>query len=205
MNGHVTPWLAAYHDGELKGRRLQQVEVHLAECAACRAELNELHCLSALLQESPAAKGLLPPERFVAQVGLRLERRPTKPAWQRTLETGWRLAPAGLIGAWAFVQAVFIVAGVALIVLQVSGIDVLGLQQATRSETWLAAGLNYLGAGLSDTTLSVLKTLNVLAWGLALYLTVTIAIAILYWSWLASLWARRRHQQIQAKAQLTVV
>jgi predicted anti-sigma-YlaC factor YlaD len=205
MNEHVTPWLAAYHDGELKGRRLRQVEAHLAECAACRAELNELHCLSALMQESPAAEGLLPPERFVAQVGLRLERRPTQPAWQRTLETGWRLAPAGLVGAWAFVQAVFIVAGVALIVLQASGIDVLGLQQATRPTTWLAAGMNYLGAELSDTTLSVLKTLNVLALGLTLYFTATITIVILYWSWLASLWARRRHQQIQAKAQLTVV
>ena len=96
-------------------------------------------------------------------------------------------------------------AGVALIVLQVSGIDVLGLQQATRSETWLAAGLNYLGAGLGDTTLSVLKTLDVLAWGLTLYLTATIAIVILYWSWLASLWARRRHQQSQANAQLIAV
>jgi predicted anti-sigma-YlaC factor YlaD len=205
MNGHVTPWLAAYHDGELKGRRLRQVEEHLVECTACRAELNELQCLSTLLHESPAAEGLLPPERFVAQVGLRLERRPTKPIWQRTLETGWRLAPAGLIGAWAFVQAVFIVAGLTLIVLQVSGIDVLGLQQATRSETWLAAGLNYLGAELGNTTLSVLKTLNVLALGLAFYLTATIAIAMLYWSWLASLWTRRRHQQIQAQAQPIVI
>ena len=80
MNGHVTPWLATYHDGELKGRRLRQVEAHLAECATCRAELNELQCLSALLHESPVAEDLLPPERFVAQVGLRLERRPTKVA-----------------------------------------------------------------------------------------------------------------------------
>ncbi len=197
MNGHVTPWLAAYHDGELRGRRLRQVEDHLAECAACRAELNELQCLSALLRESPVAEGLLSPERFVAQVGLRLPRRPTKPAWQRTLEAGWRLAPAGLIGTWAFVQAVFIVASAVLIALQVCGIDVLGLQQAAHHQTWLTAGLNFLGAGFSPTTLTVLNTLDVLIWGLTIYLTATLAIVLLYWSWLASLWARRRHQQLQ--------
>jgi anti-sigma factor RsiW len=197
MNGHVTHWLAAYHDGELRGRRLRQVKDHLAECAACRTELDELRCLSALLRESPAAEGLLSPERFVAQVGLRLERRPIKPAWQRTLETGWRLAPAGLIGAWAFVQAVFIVAGAVLITLQVCGIDVLSLQQATHHETWLTAGLNYLATGLNETTLTVLKTLDVLIWGLTIYLTATVAIVLLYWSWLASLWARYQHRQLQ--------
>jgi anti-sigma factor RsiW len=200
MNGHVTPWLSAYHDGELRGRRLRQVEDHLAECAACRAELNELQCLSTLLHESPAAAGLLPPERFVAQVGLRLPRRPTKPAWQRALEAGWRLTPAGLIGTWAFVQAVFIVAGAVLIALQLYGIDVLGLQQPVHHETWLAAGLNYLGAGLGPTTLTVLNALDVLASGLTIYLTATLAIVLLYWSWLASLWARRRHQQLQLQA-----
>jgi predicted anti-sigma-YlaC factor YlaD len=199
MNGHVTPWLAAYHDGELKGRRLRQVEAHLAECAACRAELEELQKLTTLLYESPAAEGLLPAERFVAQVGLRLPRRPTKPAWQRTLEAGWRLAPAGLVGAWAFVQAVFIVAGVALIGLQVCGVDVLGLSTVSHSETWPTAILDWLGVGIGDTTLSVLKTLDALAWGLTLYLTATLTIALLYWSWLASLWARRRHQKLQTQ------
>ncbi len=199
MNGHVTPWLAAYHDGELHGRRLRQVEEHLAECAACRAELKELQSLSALLHES-AAEGLMPAERFVAQVGLRLPRRPTKPAWQRTLETGWRLAPAGLVGVWAFVQAVFIVAGVVMIALQVYGVDVLGLQQPAHHETWLTAALSLLGARLGDTTLTILKALDMLRWGLTFYLTATLAIVLLYWSWLASLWARRQHQQLQAQA-----
>jgi anti-sigma factor RsiW len=199
MNGHVTHWLAAYHDGELHGRRLQQIEEHLAECAACRAELKELQCLSSLLQESAAAEGFMPVERFVAQVGLQLPRRPTKPAWQRTLETGWRLAPVGLFGAWAFVQAVFVVASVVLIALQAWGVDVLGLQPA-HHETWLTAVLSLLGARLGDTTLTILKTLDVLRWGLTFYLVATLAIVLLYWSWLASLWARRQHRQLQAQA-----
>ena len=93
---------------------MRQVEAHLARCATCRAELEELRALAALLQESPAAESLTPPERFVAQVGLRLPRRPERPAWQRALETGWQLAPLGLLGAWAFVQAVFVVSSVVL-------------------------------------------------------------------------------------------
>jgi hypothetical protein len=71
----------------------------------CQAELEELRKLSALLQESPAPETLTQPERFVAQVALRLPRRPTQPAWKRTLEAGWRLAPVGLLGVWAFVEA----------------------------------------------------------------------------------------------------
>jgi hypothetical protein len=161
--------------------------------------LSELQSLSALLHEIPTAEGLLPADRFVAQVGLRLPRRPTKPAWQRMLETGWRLMPAGLVGAWAFVQAVFIVASVVLIALQISGADILGLQQTGHRETLLAAALGYAGISLGDTTVTILKTLGMLRAGIVLYLTATVAIGLLYWSWLVSLWARRRHQQLQAQ------
>ena len=195
MNEHVTPWLGAYHDGELKGLRLRQVEHHLAECAACSAELAQLQMLRELLQENPAAEGLLPAERFVAQVGLRMPRHPEKPAWQRVLETGWRLTPAGLVGAWAFVQTVFIVAGIALIVLQVGvGIDVLGLDAGSR-ETWLTAGLSFFGADLSDATRTVLHLLSTLSQGIMLYITALIVIGLMYWSWLATLWARHQHQK----------
>ncbi|MCP4519386.1 MAG: hypothetical protein GY824_29670, partial [Delftia sp.] len=98
MSEHVMAWLQAYHDGELASRRLRKVEAHLAGCATCRAELDELRSLTALLGQSPGASVLTPPARFVAQVGLRLSRRPERPAWQRALETGWRWVPAGLLG-----------------------------------------------------------------------------------------------------------
>jgi hypothetical protein len=157
--------------------------------------LEQLQTLSGLLQENPIAEGLMPAERFVAQIGLRMERRPEKPAWQRVLETGWRLTPAGLVGAWAFVQAVFIVAGIALIVLQVGvGIDVLGLEDVSR-ETWLTAGLGFLGAELSDTSLIVLNLIDALSHGVVLYVIALIAIGLMYWSWLATLWARHQHQK----------
>ena len=56
MSNHVTEWLSAYLDGELKGRQLQQVEEHLAECEACQAELDSLQGLSGLLHEVPVRR-----------------------------------------------------------------------------------------------------------------------------------------------------
>ena len=48
MSNHVSEWLNAYLDGELKNGRLHQVEEHLATCEACQAELESLQGLSAL-------------------------------------------------------------------------------------------------------------------------------------------------------------
>jgi len=56
MSNHVTEWLNAYLDGELKGKQHHQVEEHLVECDTCQAELESLQSLSALLQEVPEAE-----------------------------------------------------------------------------------------------------------------------------------------------------
>jgi len=207
MTQHVTAWLGAYHDGELQGLRLQQVEAHLAHCAACRADLESLRALATLLQQSPAAANLTPPERFVAQVGLRLPRRPERPAWQRGLEIGWRLVPVGLFGAWTFVQAVFVVAGVVLFALQ------MGLGGDMTAGLWypeLVEGLpapqgpslseifDLSEASLKDAGQFMLQLLShggPLGWGFTLNLVLTGGIGLLYWSWLASWWARRQHSQ----------
>ena len=42
-------WLGAYMDGELNTERRAWVERHLADCAECRLELDELRRLSRLL------------------------------------------------------------------------------------------------------------------------------------------------------------
>lgn len=198
MNEHVTPWLNAYHDGELQGRRLRQVETHLAHCAACCAELEGPRTLSALLQESPVPEGFVPPERFVAQVGLRLPRRPTQPAWKRALETGWRLVPVGLLGAWAFVQAVFIVSGVALRALQMGlgGDAVAELLPASQQGLSMAELSISSGASLSEIGQIALRLFGSggpLGWSVTLNLVSLAVIGLLYWSWLASWWARRQH------------
>ena len=67
MTKHVTEWLGPYHDGELHGARLRQVEQHLSECTECKNELEEMKGLSALLHEAPPAAHFLPTERFVSQ------------------------------------------------------------------------------------------------------------------------------------------
>ena len=196
MTEHVTAWLDAYHDGELRGRQLRRVEAHLAHCATCRAELERRRALAALLQESPPARDVTPPDRFVAQVGLRLPRRPAQPAWRRALEMGWRLAPLGLLGAWAFIQAVFLVAGLATVAvnLGLGGDLVAGWLTAPHTGPGLAELFSAPDAGLSDVARAVrLVWEGGERWGLSLtlYLASMAAIGLLYGSWLASWWARR--------------
>jgi hypothetical protein len=102
MSKHVKSWLPAYHDGELKGAQLAQVQAHLAECEECRLELEVLAGLSALLQEAHPAKAPTPTTQFAAQVALRMPRRPQEPTWRKALRWGWQLAPSGIGLAWAF-------------------------------------------------------------------------------------------------------
>lgn len=105
MSEHINGWLVAYHDGELGERRSKKVEAHLKNCEACREELAKLNSLRSLLQENPEASDLMALDRFVAQVGLRLQHRPSRTPFQRTLATLWILIPVGLLGIWAFIQA----------------------------------------------------------------------------------------------------
>jgi anti-sigma factor RsiW len=210
MTEHVTAWLGAYHDGELQGHRLRQMEAHLAHCASCRAELERLRALTALLQESPAAEGLTPPERFVAQVGLRLPHRPERTVWQRALEVGWQLTPVGLLGTWVFVQAVFIVAGVLLLALRLGlGSDlVAGLLPAAQQGTWLPEALSLSSAGARSETFAQLGRMVLhllghggpLGWGFTLNVVSLVVIGLLYWSWLASWWARRQPHNENGRA-----
>jgi hypothetical protein len=199
-NEHVTTWLGAYHDGELRGLRLQKVETHLAHCETCRAELAELRALTTLLQTSPAPKSLTQPDRFVAQVGLRLPRRPVQPTWKRALEVGWRLTPVGLLGAWVFVQAALLVSGVILRALQFGlGSDVIASWlPVSQQGSWLATALNLSSAnlnGLGRMVSQLLSNGGPLGWGLMLNLLSVVVIGLLYLSWLASWWARRQHSR----------
>jgi anti-sigma factor RsiW len=41
--------IAAYHDGELDASLRASVEMHLAECEACRQQLNQLRAMSGLM------------------------------------------------------------------------------------------------------------------------------------------------------------
>ena len=73
MSQHILDWLPAYHDGELSPERQRQVEKHLQACPDCLAELEALDGLSALLKVERMPERISP-ERFAAQVQLRLPR-----------------------------------------------------------------------------------------------------------------------------------
>lgn len=167
MSRHVLDWLGAYHDGELRGDRLRRVEAHLRACAACRAELEALESLSALLQASPAMPARTAPERFVAQVQLRLSARPGPSDGARLMRAAWTGLPLALLGVWAFFQSVLLVSGLALLALPWAG----GAPEVG-TPAWP------VGGGLVE--------LFVLEVGL------TVVLAGLLWGWLAGWWAARR-------------
>ena len=177
MNEHVTAWIAAYHDGELGGAQRKKVEAHIQTCAACRSELEALQALSKLLQEAPALPEEALPERFVSQVKLRIGAQPPKPFWQRSLRTSWWLAPAGVIGMWAFGQAVLLVGGFLILLLPALG-HPSGLAVLRGAAFWWKV----------DGGLALILAFNL---GLSLFT------AVLLGGWLASWWAAQRQKQLE--------
>jgi anti-sigma factor RsiW len=173
MNEHIKDaWLEAYYDDELSNGRLNLVEKHLSKCAQCRTKLENLGALSVILHESPGAENLTSPSRFVAQVGLRLPDRPSQPTWQRVLVTAWQIIPVGLIGTWAFVQTVFILAALVFVI------------------AWLGLG------GELVSSLARLPTGNYRQ-AILLNLALTALTGILSLSWLASWWVSRSNGKEQ--------
>jgi len=168
MSDHVTAWIAAYHDGELSGAQRQKVAAHLQTCSACQAELEALQELSRRLQEAPAPTPRLSEERFVSQVRLRMGPGPALPAWQRRLRLGWWLAPAGVIGLWAFGQAVLLISGWLITFLPELD-QTMRLGSLVQASAWLQVGEG-------------------LALILVLELGLTFITTILLGGWLASWW-----------------
>ena len=198
MSKHISSsWLGAYHDGALKGRRLRQIEAHLTQCASCRANLEQLRALSSLLQTYPVIERRTAPDRFVAQVGLQLERRPERTPLEKTLEIGWRLTPVALTGAWVFLQTVFIVSGVVLLVWRLGLEDLL---LPTSQVPWWAQQLLRLVDGTTLETGRLIwqlwQAIRYQGFLIVLYVLPLALIVLLYGSWMASWWARRQHKDL---------
>ena len=199
MHEDMRTLLNAYLDGELYGTRLLEMKHHLASCESCRNELTELQLISDLLQAAPAPE-FMNTERFVSNLTLRLPRRtldilPPKPG-----SLGWWLVPAGLLGAWFFVQTVFILSNLALAV-QTTGL----LGQATtwlgagQQMAWFAAVSNFSGAqtGGLQASLSLLNGLDIFGVNLLTGFLWQALIVLLYWGWLVVWWLRRRPRPMQ--------
>lgn len=194
MSDHVIEWLSPYWDGELHGSRLQQVEAHLAECEICQKELEALENITGWLQEAPTAE-FTSPERFAAQVSLRLPHSKPAPSKRNVLEVGWWMIPVGLLAVWGFVATTFLVHDLLSVATN------LGLLSSVSD--WLGSGapaaanlsIRLAQAGiLSGRSLDVAISTESFTRTVLPQITLQIAIALLYLSWVAIWWARHRRQ-----------
>ena len=197
MNEHVNHLLGALHDGELRGKPLASVENHLATCEICRAELDHLNALSELLLTAPSPSNLSSEDKFVAQVGLRMPRKPAEPAIKRVFNLGWQAAPVGILGVWAFVQSMLLVSGILLIFMRL-GLDFEPLTDLIALPSGgLTLGMlfGFEGGGISDLGWTAIETLlngGPFGWGATSYIAFLLILGLLYISWIASWWVRQR-------------
>jgi len=194
MSKHMTEWLNAYLDGELRGLRLHDVEAHLEECRACQEELQSLRGLSVLLQEVPVPR-FISPERLAAQVNLRLPHQQTATPRKRILEIGWWMIPVGLLATWIFINTSFLVSDI------LSAASNLGLLTSisdwlfisSSGEAYWSSTLGQFGF-LSGNSLDWIASTEAFTRTSIPQITFQASIALLYLSWIAIWWVRRRHQ-----------
>lgn len=190
---HVTDFLGAYLDGEIRSSQVDRIEKHLETCALCRHELAELTVLRHLLQSTASAPTLKSEDQFVADVGLLLQRQPESPALERMLTTGWKAIPVGLATTWIFVQTSLIIMTcvylVSLVAPGTAGIDQI-LSVPTPS-----AWSNALGWIAQPLMIQILEIVTQLLrqdmhiyWHISVFLVVPFVIGILFLCWLASWW-----------------
>jgi len=194
MSNHVSEWLNAYFDGELKGRQLHLVEEHLAECETCQAELESLYGLSALLHEAPMPE-FTANERFVAQVNLRLPERRTAATSNKALEIGWWLIPIGLLMAWIFISTTTVVGDMVTVANNFGLLDktTASFVSGSSNTADVTATLGQFGV-LNGNNLQWAKVTESYSRNLMPQIVGQVSVALLYLTWIVIWWARRTRQ-----------
>ena len=193
MSNHVIEWLNAYLDGELKGRRLHQVEEHLVECEACQAELETLQDISSLLHEVPAGE-FIANETFVSQVNLLLSQRPVASTRRKVLEVGWWMVPVGLLTVWIFLSTTILVSDVVSVANNFGLLDNVNLlASGTADNAFWTSTLGQLGV-LQGSSLQWAEMTESISRNVVPQILWQISIALLYLTWIAIWWARQRRQ-----------
>jgi predicted anti-sigma-YlaC factor YlaD len=195
MSNHVTEWLNAYLDGELRGIRLLQVQEHLDECEYCQKELDSLDGLSGLLQEVPEPE-FTTADRFAARVSLRLPHEQKTIYRKKLLEVGWWMAPVGLLVTWAFISTSFLISDL------LSTANNLGLLTGiadwsilgSSNQVYWSSTLGQFGV-LSGNSFDLVASIEALTRSSLPQIVIHVSIALLYLSWIAIWWARHRRQQ----------
>ena len=197
MFNHVTEWLNAYLDDELKNGKLHQVEKHLAECAECQAELESLQNVSSLLHEVPAPE-FISSERFASQVSLRLPHEQPRATKRKAQEAGWWMIPVSLLLLWVLIGTSEVVSGV------VSTADRLGILSLGDTPAWLvtvsSSGTVWSGTLgefglLSGDSLQWVELTESFTRNRLPQIVWQVAIALLYLSWIAIWWARQKRRE----------
>ena len=191
MHEEMRSLLNAYLDGELHGRRLQEIETHLASCDTCRKELEELRLVSGWLQADTAVKATSP-DRFVSRLTLSLPRRQQQERTSKPIPLAWWLIPAGLLMAWVFIQTVYTLTDVVTVA------NLTGLLGNTsqwlgsgQESTWLSAATTLFGGQiLAQPSLSLLNNVSVTIFNLFSGFLWQAVIVLLYWAWLCLWWLR---------------
>lgn len=200
MPEHITQWLGAYHDGELRGARLRQVEEHLAECADCQAELNGMRSLSMLLKGTAPEGDFLPSERFAANLALHLPRQPESlPPRNKALQIGWWLIPFGALGTLLFIEVTFTLRWVLLLAAEAGllGRQLAWTQGYPLQMGWFAAIMNLFGdqVGLAGwVALTALNDAHLFVTQATGNLLPQVLFSVVYLGWLAAWWLGRYSQ-----------
>jgi len=194
MSNHVTEWLNAYLDGELKGNRLQHVQEHLAECTTCQDELDSLQSLSGLLQAVPAPE-FPSPERFATQVNLLLPQKRTSTPGTQLFEVGWWMIPFGLLAVWVFISTAVLL-GDAMSVAKNFGLLDSTTASFISAQSDTAEVMSTLGqfGMLQGNSLQWAETTENFTRGLFPQIVLQVAVALLYLTWFAIWWTRHTRQ-----------
>jgi predicted anti-sigma-YlaC factor YlaD len=195
MSNHVNEWLNAYHDGELRGSRLDHVKAHLVECELCQAELESLESLSSLLHEVPMPE-FMPVERFATQVNLRLPHKPVKVSRSKLVEVGWWMIPVGLLAVWVFIGTSFFISDLLATANNLGLLSGLSnwLASGPTNDIYLSATLGQFGV-LSGNGLNWAESTETFTRMSLPQIALQVSIALLYLSWIAIWWARHTRQQ----------
>lgn len=195
MSNHVKEWLNAYLDGELKNGRLHQVEAHLAECPECLAELESLEDLSNLLHEVPTPE-FISPDKFAAQVNLRLPHELPKAAKRSVKEIGWWMIPVSLLMLSVFIVTSQMVADVVTTAGRfglLNGAPVWLVQVFSEEAVWTGTLSEFgllSGNGLQWAAQAEAFTRNTLP-----QIIWQVAIALIYLSWIVIWWVRHTRSE----------
>jgi hypothetical protein len=123
---HVSRQLARYCDGQLDADEARRVEAHLASCARCRVERDEIRFAAGLIRQLTVVEA---PDSIWVGIARQLDAGPTRRSWQ--------LRPAL---AWAAAVVLVAAAGVWILRAPDRPWDVATLNQGTTSTSSMAAG-----------------------------------------------------------------